>query len=1220
MKHDTHESMDNKPVHTASPALAGQSQHVTSLRQLPQFKSGSKRGGSLRLGSRTSFAAIAALLASTVPLVAQETSGSIFGTVQDASGAIIPNAIVVATAPLIGATRTVKSGSNGTFAIPNLPAGTYDIKITATGFQTSEKDGVILAAPQNLNAGNFSLEVGSEAQTITVAADSATLQLQTESGERSDIVTNKQLNDVALNGRNVLDILRIVPGVAGSGAFAVSNTGGLDTYSINGTRTNEHDFTIDGSSNVDSGNNGGTQVTINPDAIAEVQVLTSNFQAQFGKAGGGSIVVTTRGGTNDLHGNVHYFHRNEGMNANDWVSNHNHTAKQIFRYNTPGAEIGGPIKRDKLFFFFSTEWFRQLIPGGVVQYQTPTALERTGDFSQSVSTSIDPLTNKPYPIQIYNPVTHAAIPGNVINPTTLTAQQQANFAQIQKILNLYPLPNVTGQSYNRADPLSNQLPRTEYIGRLDYQISQSERIFARYTGNRSTQTAPIGEFGLVCYGDLEVPGGCVDTSPSFNVTVDLTSAFKPNLLNELTLAPSAQRSTIHGVNGNLSVGANNINLPLLYPVTPSTSIPDLSFSGNGRSYPSTYFGATPWFQANTNITANDNLTWVVKSHTFKFGAFYERSRKDQISYGNSNGQFSFNACSTSVEGCVVGASTSYDGSPIASALLGYFTSFGQASSRPVGHFRYNQVEFYAQDTWQVSQRFTLDYGVRFVYVPPQYDTNNQVALFEPAAYNPATAVRVTTGGNVVPNSGNTLDGMQFASNGTLPKGGWDSQGIMPEPRFGFSWDPYGDHKGVIRGGFGTSHDREQGNLIFNTVFSNPANVTTPTISNSNLIDLSTTSPNAAGVQGNVIGAERSGQVPVVYSYSLGIQREVVPGTVLDVAYVSTLGRHLVQQHDANALPYGTTFQRAAQDPSTFAGGVVPAVEPNLPPEYAAAGLSFSGQHAYTQNYLLPFKGYGQLPFLTFDGTSNYNALQVTVQRRYGRSLILGGTYTWSKAMTSQSNDNGFVDPFNPKKYSYAVADYDRRNIAAINYVYTLPNLSRQLHASHWVGLFTDGYQLSSLTSLQSGYPVRNAVYLPANQLTGGSQYSKTPPLYVGLNAQGQVLLPTIGAPTQSAPGSIRDGNLVAWDQSIFKNFELGPAEKGRSIQLRGEFFNIINHPNFNGHDYGVNYTLPSYSANTDTFTPLSAQKSSTFGAPSSAYSPTGPGGPRVIQLAAKVYF
>ncbi len=1200
--------IDSKPA--SQPYFPGQSGRT--LIRLEAFLSVAQRANS----RRRCFAAFSLLLASTLPLAAQETSGSIFGSVQDPSGAIVPNAVVVATAPSIGVTRAAKSGSNGTFSLANLPAGTYEIKITAPGFETKEKDGVVLSATDNLNAGNFSLAVGSEAQTVTVAADAGELQLQTDSGERSDLITGKQLNDIALNGRNVLDILRVVPGVAGSGSFGASQTGGLDTYSVNGTRQNEHDFTIDGASNVDSGNNGGTQVTINTDAIAEVKVLTSNFQAQYGKAGGGSIVVTSRGGDNNFHGNVHFFHRNEGMDANTWIGDHDGTQKQLYRYNTVGAQIGGPIKRDKLFFFFSTEWYRQLVPGSISQYETPTALERAGNFSQSVDSSGNP-------IQIYDPVAHLPIPGNLLTGANLSAQQQANFAQIQKVLNLYPMPNVVGEgTYNREDPLSSTHPRTEYIGRLDYQISSSERIFARYVGNRDTQTGPVGTFGgLFCSGTLEVAGGCTDNQPGFNLSVDLTSILEPTLLNELTVGPSVYSSTIQGVNGNITVGANSINLPLLYPVTPATSIPDINFSGNGHMYPSTYFGSTPWHQAATNITANDNLTWTLHSHTLKFGAFYERSRKDQIAYGNSNGQIGFNACSTSAEGCIAGAANSHDGSPIASGLLGAFESFDQSSFRPLGKFRYNQAEFYLQDTWQASQRLTLDYGVRFVYIPPQYDANNQIALFNPAAYDPATAVQVNTGGNVVPGSGNPLDGIQFVSNGTLPKGGWASQGIMPEPRFGFAYDPYGDHKGVIRGGFGTSHDREQGNIIFNTVFSNPAIVQTPSIANANLTQVSASNASTGtGVLSSVIGADQSGQVPVVYSYSLGIQREVLPGTTLDVAYVGNVGRHLVTQHDENALPYGTTFQRAAQDPSTFPGGVVPAVEPNLPPEYAAAGYSFSGQHAYTQNYLLPYKGYGQLPFLKFDGTSNYNALQVSVQRRFTRVFTVGGTYTWSKAMTTSSADQTGVDPFNPRLYSYGVADYDRRNIAAINYVYSLPDFSKDLHASHWLGYLTDGYQLSSLTSLQSGSPVRNAIFSPANQLTGGSQYSETPPLYVGLNGQGNLLPPTIGFPTQSAPGSIRDSNLVAWDQSIFKNFEIGPSDKGRYIQLRGEFFNVINHPNFTGHDYTANVTLPSYNATTGTFTPLSIAKDSTFGTPTVSNSPTGPGGPRVIQLAAKVYF
>ncbi len=173
--------------------------------------------------------------------------------------------------------------------------------------------------------------------------------------------------------------------------------------------------------------------------------------------------------------------------------------------------------------------------------------------------------------------------------------------------------------------------------------------------------------------------------------------------------------------------------------------------------------------------------------------------------------------------------------------------------------------------------------------------------------------------------------------------------------------------------------------------------------------------------------------------------------------------------------------------------------------------------------------------------------------------------------------------------------------------------------THLLSYVTDGYQLSGLTSIQSGVPVRNSLYSPANQLTGGSQYSKIPPAYVGVDAQGNLLLPTIGQPTLGAPGSIRQGGLVAWDQSIFKNFNLGKESKGRYIQLRGEFFNVINHPNIAARDYNANVTLPSYNGN-GTFTPLSIAKDSNWGQPTAAYGPTGPGGPRVIQLAAKVYF
>src|ERR1039457_6318000 len=384
------------------------------------------------------------------PALAQVTSGTIFGTVKDPTGAMVKDASVTIANPENGITRTVVTGGEGVFVAPGLYPGTYTIAVEAKGFKKMETTGIVLSAADKLNAGEFVLEVGTTSQEVTVTADAGQIQLQSNSGERSDLITSKQLNDVAMNGRNVLDYMKLIPGVIGTNSFQVSGTGGIDSFNVNGTRANEHEFTIDGASNVDTGNNGGTHVTLNTDAIEEVKVLNSNYQAEFGKAAGGQIAVTTKAGSNQFHGDVSFFHRNEGMNANNWFASQSTpvTPKALYRYNYTGYTLGGPViipgtgfnkQRDKLFFFWSQEFYSQLIPQqGLTQFYTPTAAERQGDFSQSVDGNGEP-------IEISGP----GIANNKIYQTQLTAAQPAVFGQVQKILNLYPLPNITGNnSYN----------------------------------------------------------------------------------------------------------------------------------------------------------------------------------------------------------------------------------------------------------------------------------------------------------------------------------------------------------------------------------------------------------------------------------------------------------------------------------------------------------------------------------------------------------------------------------------------------------------------------------------------------------------------------------------------------------------------------------------------------------------------------------------------------
>jgi hypothetical protein len=1202
---------------------------------------------------------IASAVCFSTALFAQVTSGTIFGSVKDQSGAVVSNANITVRAPEIGVTRTTTSSASGDFVVPNLLPATYSITVDVQGFKKLEARSVVLSAADKLNAGDFVLQVGTTAETVDVTADAGQLQLQSNSGERSDVITSKQLGDVALNGRNVLDYMKLIPGASSaSGLFDghVSGTGGNDAYSINGTRANQREFTIDGSSNVDTGNNGGTHVTLNPDAIEEVKVLTSNYQAEFGKAAGGQIAITTKGGTNQWHGNGRFFHRNEGMNANEWFNKQNQLANgdanspEIYRYNYFGYQIGGPIKKDRIFVFWNQEFYRQLVPLSLAQFYTPTALERQGDFSQSVDGTGQPIV-----------ITGPGVTNNKIDPTQLPAAQQAVFTQVQTILNLYPLPNVpdfgsNGLNYNYSKPLSGEAPRREDILRVDVQLNNKHRLYGRWIHNSESDTSPFtpfpGPFGIfACASGTTFVGGCTQQHPGWNLSVNLVSTITPTLLNEFSIGPSHTLSVAQSTNGNVSRANNGVTMQLLFPLSQNEAIPDMNFGGlNNTNFSGPYLGATPWKQANTTINVNDNLSWVHQRHIFKFGMFYQRSRKDQIAWGNINGQFSFDTSPTSGGTCVGGAGTCMLGDPLASALEGDFQSFDQSTARPTGFFRYNQLEFYAQDTWKITQRLTLDYGMRFAWIPPQYDAKNQIALFDPAAYDPNAAVQIDpSSGQVIPGSGNALDGMRYANQGQLPKGGWNDRGIMPEPRFGFAYDLFSNHKTVLRGGVGMMHDRVQGNLIFNTVFNNPALVQTPQVSSNNIANLPFLTGTNSSVQGdkNIIGAARDGHVPTVYSFSLGIQHEIAKGTTLDVAYVGSQSRHLTTSIDANAVPYGYAFSAAAQDPANYASyctqagsscvNGIPPVEPNLPAIYSAAGFKYSGAYAfghpsYTNNALVPFKGYGQIPYLKWDGTSNYNSLQVSLQRRFGSGLTFGAIYTWSRSLTTANGDQDYQDPFMTRALDYRAADWDRTHVFAFNYVYDLPGLTKHFGGPKWLSYVTDNYQLSGVTNVMTGAPItlnNNWNNFEPGAADGGNMWGIIPYFYT-LDNSGNFVLPPIG--TRIRGSQLRAGGLQNWDMSLFKNI---PIRERYSLQLRLEAYNVFNHPNFNDKFYpsgvnngaGVNADGPSEWAyaqpccGVPSPSVFTFSKAANWGANEDTFNNTGgPGGFRVIQLGGKFIF
>lgn len=1110
-------------------------------------------------------------------LSAQVINGSIAGDVKDSSGAYVAKAGVTIKAPAIGVNIQTTTNANGTFFVPSLPPGTYSITVTAPGFKQITKTEIVLATGDKLSAGDFVLQVGATGETVTVEATGAELQMQSNSGERSDLITGKQLNDLAMNGRMVFDYVKVLPGIISTFNGEQSGKGGLDSFNINGARGGQHQLTIDGITNVDNGCNCASQVTINPDAIAEVRVLTSNYQAEYGKAAGGQMAITTKNGTNQFHGNARWFHRHEQFNAWQWFDGQDNAqrkaqgqtdllSKEKYRYNYVGWQLGGPVvipgtefnkNKDKLFFFVNQEFYRQLLPGGTDRVYVPTLDEINGDFSKST----DGHGNK---ITIIDPTTGSPFPGNVIPTARINKQVQDALSKI------YPRPNTTDtvagwNRYNYITQKSTDDPRREDIVRVDYQINQANRLFARYLGNSETAVEPEG-VNPQGISNFMFPGGMILKAPGYTTSLGLTTTISPTMVNDLNFGWTANWQDINSANNNVAASKYNLNVPLYWGVSGNTPIPDFSFSGISEQWGTwSYLGSIPWHNSLTSINLTDNLSKSVGRHTLKTGVFVERTRKDQSAWANANGTFSFKGDD--------GHQPNQTTDPYANALLGEFSSFGQTSIRPRGLFRYSNVEFYLQDTFKVTHRLTLDYGMRFAWVQPQHDKLNRAAFFDPTAYNPAKTVTLASNTTIVPGSGDPLNGIVYAKDG-YPNGGFKDRGIMLQPRFGFAYDPFGNGKTVIRGGFGMNHDRFQGNPIYNEVTDNPVTMPRIDLQYGNLSDISTLAQNqqVVPVLNNVVAWQKDGKVPTVYNFSLGIQRDLGWGTTLDIAYVGSQSRHLSQKYNLNAIPFGLLYTKAAQDPSKF-GGVVPDEEGWRPQIYKDLGLPFTGANALQVNYLRPYKGYGDIQYWRWDGNSNYHSLQVSANKRFSKGVTFGAAYTYSKSMATSTNDGDWVSYISPKKYNYALTNWDRPHVFAFNYVVDLPKFSKWMGNSKTLSYFTDGFQLSGITQFMSGSPaqVGGNVFWWSNEMVSGSWTEWWNPVVTGdpfkgiTDPYGHVnpsvfALPTPGSLANYPKQYIRKGVLNNSDMSVFKNIALG--NEARYLQLRVEAFNVFNHPQF----------------------------------------------------------
>ena len=1113
---------------------------------------------------------------------AQTTSGSISGNISDQSGASVASAAVIIRQAERDFTQTANTDRQGHFVFQQLPPGRYSLDINAPGFKGYNQQNIVLEAGANISIGAIALSVGSENQTVTVQAQG--LQLETANPQRSETLNNQQMENIAVNGRSYLALVQLVPGVATTPNVETASHSGLNGISVNGNRNTTNNLTIDGIGNVDTGDNGDQLVTISLDNVQEFTLVTNNFQPEYGRSSGSQIVVVTKSGSADYHGEGYIYHRNDSLNANNWFNNRQGSPRNKFRYNDPGYNIGGPIQipgvftqlKDKAFFYFGEEFQEQLNPQNLRNVRVPTALERAGDFSQSLDTNgkvfpyiRDYTTGKPCSAaDTSGCFQYGGVVGR-IDPSRLS---QVGLA----VLNAYPLPNINAGNYNFSSGISDQYPRREDVLRIDFNPSEKLRMFYRWLNNKDSVSSSYGSFVL----GSNVPTTPIkDSRPGSGMAFGVTYVINPTTVNEVLAGYGRNHIKISPTTNKLSRTALGLEgLPVLYPgAIQQDIIPDFTFNGrlsNTSSLTATNSSGVPFNNGNTSIEAIDNFSKVWGQHSARFGFYFQRSRKDQTNFGPVNGSYSFSD----------DQSNPYDSQQgFSNAALGIYDSFTQESKYVNGMYRYSNIEWYGQDSWKVTERLTLSYGSRFYWMQPQYDVNGQESGFDASKFNPANAPRLYqrglngqavdpgTGatlpayaiGALVPNTGNPLNGIVVAGK-NINKYLQKDRGIQYGPRLGFAYQA--NPTTVFRGGAGIFYDRTQGNNVFG-FDTNVPNLYTPTLHYGLISQLN---PSTALLGPSNVGSRQyAAKLPTTYDYDLEVQQELPYQFLADIAYVRTSSSQLTQQANLNAIPYGATFLPQNQDPAKVQQN------PGAP----------LGANAKDENFLRPYPGYGDIPQFQNGGSSNYNSLQVALNRRYARGLFLGVAYTWSKALGVTSNDGDYIRiDGRTRQLNYGPLAFDRRNTFVTNYIYDFPSL---FHGNSLLHTTVDGWQISGITTLQTGAPfmVTAGVTGYQNQLLTGSYTEGTRVSIVGNPFLGTSHDPyhrlnpaAFQAPQVGDPGIGREGQnqftgpgINNTNLALQKQFTL---KERYNFQLRLDAFNVFNHTQFNGINSSLTFNAP----------------------------------------------
>jgi hypothetical protein len=1117
---------------------------------------------------------LAALICFTVlPAFAQTITGVVRGAVVDATGSAVVGAPIELMNSGTGARSTTNTDASGGFVFPSVEPAAYSVTVSAAGFKKYERTGIQVTASERVDAGTIQLEVGAVNESVTVSGQAT--MVQTASDERSAMLDNQQMNMLMARGRDYTGLLKTLPGVVPLNDPAVLQQQSSPN-AVNGVRGWLTTQTVDGMVGNDPSSTNSSFTPVSMDAVAEVKVLLTNYQAEYGRSAGAIINAVTKSGTSAFHGALYDYLRNEDLNSNEFFAKRNSVKRPLYRYNVAGYTFGGPFMipgkftrwKDKLFFFFGQEFVNLTQPGSLQQVTTPSALERQGDFSQTldVSGKLIPVTD---------PLSHTLFPGNVVPLSRIDFNGQ-------KLLQVFPMPNITNRAITKGNYNYNfleSLPGTRrfdiYRGDLNptdkLRLYYRESVFRRY--DKGYATAASGpSWGLVYDFDK------YDTEAG---QLHGTYTISPTLVNEASFGyyhfqePAGPYNTAAAdVINRQKLG---MTLPQFYPqFNQHDIIPSMSFGGGTINQPANVSFDIRWPKAGatTIFTGNESLTKIWSGHQIKIGLFGERDRMFKGYRGTNNGSFDF---SRDVNNPF---DTNY---AYGNAILGYFRSYTESSSRPGPDMRSTIIEWYVQDSWRVMRKITLDYGLRMGGYTPLWTPNLKASSFDPSSYqlgqapllfqpalNPQgvrSALNPLTGaylpaveiGLIVPNSGRLTNGMLVEGAPGVPKGFVDNLTPTFAPRFGFAYDPFGDGKTAIRAGIGFFYSpiipgTDIGSSGTYAVQVNPPFQYNPVQYYGSLGTLFST-------QGVIAPSTICGIVPqkvnqATYNYSIGIQREIGFKTVLDVAYVGALGRHLLQSVNLNTVPYGAHFTNI--DPTT--------------------------KTALADNFVRPFPGYATINMYEANGNSSYHSMQMQANRRFSHGLQFGAVWTWSKFMDYVDNDQQTISLFvNPKVWNYGKSTgYDHTHIVSLNFLYDLPRGSKLWNSTATRWLF-DNWELAGVTSFIDGSP--NGIgysLINGADVTGGGDGSRVVVVNNPVLSKGQRTLsqyfntsafvaPTVGTIGGAPKDVFRGPGINNWDLSIFKNF---PIKEKAKFQVRWEMYNAFNHPSFQGVNTSATFADP----------------------------------------------